>query len=325
MTPSSTFAPHQPSPLARAISPCKDPRTPPCTPWNTAKLWDEYERRAVANAKRRDNRCSDTSYDSNSSSRIPAQRRNKSSVASPQFDFGFQTAIHPARRLDPATSTTVAICKTCKRSIPSVSGICERCKKTIVLSANPGELTPPLAHSRRNFASHSRSQSSTRPPSLSTITTPPQQTNTNYVYTRHTSATPSELSTLHPYVSNASTPATAPSSVCRASYNLQNTMSAWDWDSDDDGEERAGLVGYWKGKMWRGSRVSLAERDKSASASGSGRASFTDRNKGASISGSGSVGGRRESNSDQREPGKNEGKKKRGFVRVISCGCADEE
>ncbi|KAF2476528.1 uncharacterized protein BDR25DRAFT_66958 [Lindgomyces ingoldianus] len=450
MTSNCTFVPHPSSPLARTASPFKHPRTPPCTPRNTAKLWDEYEKRAVENARRRETTFSNTllrapesqllssgtvldiirSSDPHPSPRIPAPSPNPSATASPQFDFGFQMAPQQTRHSDPTSSTTVAICKICKKSILPTSGICERCKKTIILPSQSGESTPPLSPSRRNFgstnlsklhkestsgnttpkfsspkcrsahpslshlselpirlssllpppttatttatmttdttisalrpqreckpsmadphepflrlqiarkpipgppatvipippsgmlpsspttppsSSHSKSSHShpqTRPPSLANITTPPQYATYSYSYSRHASATPSELSTLYPYISNsnsASTTITTPS-VCRASYTLQNTMSAWDWDSDDDEEEKAGLVGYWRAKKWRGSRGSLADR---------------------SGSGGGGLRERERSDSSAKEDGKAEGKKKkRGFVRVISCGCGDRE
>lgn len=93
-----------------------------------------------------------------------------------------------------------------------------------------------------------------------------------------------------PYMSNATA---SPPSVSRASYNLQNQMSAWDWDSDDE-EEKAGLVRYWRGRKWRGSRGSLGGT--------SGRDSVA-----------------------KEESAKEESKRKRrGFVRVISCGCVED-
>ncbi|KAF2254808.1 hypothetical protein BU26DRAFT_514651 [Trematosphaeria pertusa] len=409
MSSATAFDPPQSSPLARTTSPFKDTRPSPCPPAETAKLWDEYEKRAVDNARRRETTCPSSpsvasqsgrfssttvldiikSYDPLSSPRIPCP--SPSIGASPHFDFGFTK-----QTFDSAASTTVAICKTCKRSITSLSGICEKCKKTIIFPSTAGETTPPLSPAARNFAStdlpqlhkncssgtttpsssppkrkarrqpsstqlidppirlsslrpppplqdtprssteaprprkasltpdlsepfarlqlsrkplplppaaypatppstshshHSSSAPRTRPSSLANITTPPPSTN----YSRHNSATPSELSTLYPYISSSST-TTSPPSVCRASYRLQNTTSAWDdWDSEDE-EEKAGLVGYWRARKWRGSR--------------------------------GSLGGQSAAKVERRESGgaKEEGgrKRPRGFVRVISCGCSED-
>ncbi|KAF2440368.1 hypothetical protein P171DRAFT_489085, partial [Karstenula rhodostoma CBS 690.94] len=153
-----TFTPQHSSPLARTISPFKDPRPPPCTPGNTAQIWDEYERHAVENAKRRDTTPNPArrqtqashlssgavydvikSHDPHSSPRAPSIK------GSPQLNFGF-----PTRQL-PAKPTTVAICKTCKGPIRSTLGICEACKKTIVLSSPPGQATPPLTPTTNAF------------------------------------------------------------------------------------------------------------------------------------------------------------------------------
>ncbi|KAJ4286660.1 hypothetical protein N0V90_012912 [Kalmusia sp. IMI 367209] len=296
--------------------------------------------------------------------------------------------------LEKAESTTVATCKTCRKPIQSTLGICEGCKKTVVLSSLPGKDTPTLAAVPRNFGStdllklaknsstantpgastspkrnsglssaqlidppmrisslrppppqqciaqsptdapHSRKASLTdakesllrlqiarkpvppppahptspttppstshsyssttkaRPSSLANITTPPSTA--KYRYARHTSATPSELSTMFPYIASSTT--TSPPSVCRASYQLQNTISAWE-DSDSEDEEKVGLVGYWKARKWRGSRGSLgghssqARRDSAGNDDDEGRARFSG------------------------------GRKVRSFVRVISCGC----
>jgi len=90
--------------------------------------------------------------------------------------------------------------------------------------------------------------------------------------------------------------------VSRASYQLHNATSAWDdWDSEDE-EEKIGLVGYWKGRKWRGSRGSLGAQ------------------------GSTSTGTRRDSAGKEAGGGAKAeaGRKRRGFVRVISCGCSDK-
>lgn len=400
MSPPS-FIPYQSSPLALEQSPFRNQQSPsPSVPRHTAKIWDEYERRAIDNAKTRD-----TTYSTNTVSAPPSQSqrlsngtvfdiiRSYDSPASPapsaRFDFDFATPTTHRKASRPTSSSTVAICKTCRGSINYASGVCEKCMKSIILPPS-GESTPPLSPSRRNFATtnlpklhkestsgtstptsvspkrrpqrdsathlveaeppirlsslrpppsleqpHRGSTETTRsrkssltdpnepflrlqitrkplprtspstpstPPSASSqahnaharayshahITTPPQYTH----YPRHASATPSELSTLYPYISNSTA---SPPSVCRASYSLQNTTSAWDdWDSDE--EDKAGLVGYWRGKKWRGSRGSL-----------------------------GTAGARRDS-AGKDDEGKEEGRRKRrGFVRVLSCGCGEKE
>jgi hypothetical protein len=187
------FAPHQPSPLARTTSPFKDPRTPPCTPRTpTAKLWDEYERRAMENARRRETTCGSSlqspqlqrfssgavfdiikKYDPHSSQyspRISGISPTTSATESPNFEFGFPGSARHRGRADSVYSTTVAICKTCKEAISSSSGICEKCMKTIVISSTSGESTPPLGPACRNFAStdlpklHKESTSGTTTP-----------------------------------------------------------------------------------------------------------------------------------------------------------------
>ncbi|KAF2022098.1 hypothetical protein BU24DRAFT_488386 [Aaosphaeria arxii CBS 175.79] len=418
----TAFTPYQSSPLARTTSPFKDPRTPPQTPSQTAKLWDEYERRAVEIAKRRETACATRSARTGSSPQrlssgiiLDVTEKHEpipstgiavpSPVLSPpihsNFDFDFHTPTYRKPNTD-TPPATVAICKTCRQSITTASGFCEQCKRTIVLSPplQTGETTPPLSPACRNFAStdlsklerisaqepttpnstspkrrtrktscsqtadhpirlsslrpppkqsldethprvrkasltdpneafirlhisrkplpsqpsspttpttppptaHSHHTSGshprTRPSSLANITTPPQYAS----YPRHNSVSPSELSTLYPYVSMATATTTSPS-LHRTSYSLQNTTSAWD-DSDSEGEEeKAGLVGYWRSRKWRGSRGSIGTQDTSR-----GRRTSD-----------GTEEGRKESS--VREEGK---RKKRGaFVRVISCGCND--
>jgi hypothetical protein len=396
--PSPSFIPHQPSPLALGHSHFRNPQSAsPSIPRHTAKIWDEYERRAIDDAKRREttggtNQISGPQSQSQRFSNgtvfdiIRSYDSSASPAASPRFEFDFATSTTHRKASRPRSSSTVAICKTCKGTIDYASDVCEKCIKSIVLPSS-GESTPPLSPSRRNFATtnlprlhkestsgpstpvssspqrrsqrnsatqlleppirlaslrpppsleahrsstettRSRKSSLTdpnepflrlqitrkplprtsnptpatppsassqasnprrRPSSLAPITTPPQYTH----YSRHASATPSELSTLYPYISNSTT---SPPSVCRASYSLQNTTSAWDdWDSDE--EDKAGLVGYWRGKKWRGSRSSLA-----------------------------GPGARRDS-AGKDDEAKEEGKRKRrGFVRAISCGCGEKE
>ncbi|OAL56837.1 hypothetical protein IQ07DRAFT_19835 [Pyrenochaeta sp. DS3sAY3a] len=147
-----TFAPHQPSPLARALSPLKDPPPPPpSTPTKTAKLWDEYEKRAVENARRRETTmqapCPQRSSGPHVVQGYQAQPAAAMTVTRSSLDF-------KSRRKHMATpSTTVAICKTCQQPITYSNGICERCMKRIILLPATGETTPPLSPSARNFAS----------------------------------------------------------------------------------------------------------------------------------------------------------------------------
>jgi hypothetical protein len=140
------FVPHQSSPLARTTSPFKDP--PPSTPAKTAKLWDEYERRAVEKARKRDRTTQASHPQRSSASDIgKGSKSNDGSTTRTSFDFKF-------KRMHVATpSTTVAICKTCQQPITYNSGVCERCTRTIILPSPSGETTPPLSPSARNFAS----------------------------------------------------------------------------------------------------------------------------------------------------------------------------
>jgi hypothetical protein len=140
------FAPHQPSPLARTTSPFKDPRTPPSTPGKTAILWDEYEKRAVENARRRECHSQILSPHRSSASDLPRTSATVIASARSSFDFKFRS------RVTTSPSKTVAICKTCQQPITYASGFCEPCKKTIILPTS-GESTPPLSPSARNFAS----------------------------------------------------------------------------------------------------------------------------------------------------------------------------
>lgn len=414
------FTPQHSSPLARTTSPFKDPRPPPCTPGKTAKLWDEYEARAVENARKRDRK----SHPQRSST--PTGRKGSEMATPPKvtaarssFDFKFR------RGHTVTPSATVSICKTCKQPVTYSSGICERCKQTIVLTSSTSETTPSLSPSARNFASTnlqqlhnssleeismpisasptrrsfcplptklldppvrldslrpppsldatleparsrkvsltdpndtilrlqitqqhayenrshshpatptfapatppstSHSQSSTRPSSLTNMSQLPTST---YPYTRNDSATPSELSSMFPYISSV---AASPPSLCRSSYTVQNTMSAWDdWDSDDECEKMrlVGWMGRRKAKRKSGEKESKGSmdsfnsepettKDRRSKQSREDERLEQARLETAEIarasriaSESKSVGRRRPS----------------GFVRVISCGCSQE-
>lgn len=136
----------QPSGFVRKASPFKDPRPAPCTPAKTARAWDEYEKQARQNARRRDRASQASQPQRNSaSSDVGKGSRSSSSTARSSYDFKF-------RNVSLATSA-VATCKNCKQPITYTSGICERCKKTIILPSAAGESTPPLSPSARNFAS----------------------------------------------------------------------------------------------------------------------------------------------------------------------------
>jgi hypothetical protein len=146
-TSTMTFAPHQPSPLARTTSPFQDPRTPPTTPGKTAKLWDEYEKRAVENARRREGNSQGSHTQRSSASDLSRNSATVIASARSSFDFKFRS------RATASSTSTVAICKSCKQPIAYASGICEPCKKTIILPPTSGESTPPLSPASRNFAS----------------------------------------------------------------------------------------------------------------------------------------------------------------------------
>ncbi|KAF1933948.1 uncharacterized protein M421DRAFT_414996 [Didymella exigua CBS 183.55] len=160
----------RPSPLSRKLSPFKDPRPAPCTPAKTAKAWDEYEKQARQNARRRDRASQSSQPQRNSaSSDVGKGSRSSSSTARSSYDFKFRNA--PI-----VTSKAVATCKSCKRPITYSSGVCGRCTKTIILPSPTGESTPPLTPAARNFASTdlhllekatSQEDPTLRPPSLS--------------------------------------------------------------------------------------------------------------------------------------------------------------
>ncbi|KAH9863280.1 hypothetical protein IAQ61_009557 [Plenodomus lingam] len=162
-TTTAMFAPHQSSPLARTTSPFRDPRPPPCTPAKTAKLWDEYEKRAVENAKKRDR----SSKESQSQRSLASEsggldtKVTLPTTARSSFDFKF-------RRGHVATpSTTVSTCKTCRQAITYASGICERCQRTIIIASPSGEITPPTSPTACTFSSTDEHQS--RKPSMEGI------------------------------------------------------------------------------------------------------------------------------------------------------------
>ncbi|OSS46058.1 hypothetical protein B5807_08235 [Epicoccum nigrum] len=134
------------STLSRKASPFKDPRPAPCTPAKTAKAWDEYERQARQNARRRDRASQGPRTQRNSASSGTGKgSRSSASTSRSSYDFKF-------RNVTITTSTAVATCKNCKEAITYTSGICERCTKTIILPSYPGESTPPLSPTARNFA-----------------------------------------------------------------------------------------------------------------------------------------------------------------------------
>ncbi|KAL6712495.1 hypothetical protein ACN47E_000372 [Coniothyrium glycines] len=410
-----TFAPHQPSPLARTTSPFKDPRPAPCTPAKTAKLWDLYERRAVENAKQRD--MSKTSKRPQRSSagdvRKSVESTRSTTGTRSSFDFKFKRS-HTA-----TPSTTVAICKSCKQPITYASGICERCKRTIILQTANGETTPPLSPSSRNLAvadlqqlhaslseiakptatspkrrsfcplpaqlveppirlsslqpppppttssdsARSRKASLTDPnepflrlqithqhasyppttrsashPSTPTATmtplTPPSTSHSRSStrpsslattapflapFLRNNSTTPSDFSThTSPYTTTTSTStSTGPPSLCRSSYALHNTTSAWDdWDSADE-EEKTSLVGWMGGrKKARKGVSSLDSLERRGSPRTESRAARKSRDADEELGGGKGSRGSAEGTQTQRRP--------RGFVRAISCGCTQE-
>ncbi|KZM19666.1 uncharacterized protein EKO05_0004380 [Ascochyta rabiei] len=429
-------------PLSRKTSPFKDPRPPPCTPAKTAKAWDEYEKQARQNARRRDRASQSSQIQRNSaSSDVGKGSKSSSSTARSSYDFKFRKVLIPA-------STEVATCKSCKQSITYTSGVCDRCKKIIILPSTTGESTPPLSPAARNFAStdlhllekktsleeaSSRSPSSkhrgcppaleltnppirldslrpppttqdlmeanrsrkasltdpnepflrlqyahqyaphacsipttptypptsppstipsrvsTRPSSFAQMTSPLIQNAIIPSYTRHNSATPSELSQLRHYTS-VSMAATSPPSLHRVSNTLQNTTSAWD-DWDSDGEERVRLVGYWKrcgkdktapassakGKEKEHEReradskvsVSSSEERRSHEKLDKKKSSFdrrSEKKQSKECSRSQSRMGKHDeakasSASTEREEYKKHKKRPSGFIRAISCGC----
>ncbi|PSN63240.1 hypothetical protein BS50DRAFT_637759 [Corynespora cassiicola Philippines] len=251
------FAPHQSSPLARTTSPFKDARAPPSTPRDTAKIWDEYERRAVENARRRETTCTTSSSSLQGSSRRISNGtvmdiiRSYDPHSSPRLLQG-----SPTLGSDPAFPTTVATCKTCKEPITSASGICAKCKKTIVF-ARSSEDGPHHYHQPHP------------PPSLLLRPTTPEQHCTDDASQpkKSTSAPPSpkrkslappiRLSSLHPpdplrprkssltdpndpflRLQTARPPASTSASVC-ISHGRRICVETWHADDDDDDDDNA--------------------------------------------------------------------------------------
>ncbi|EAT91716.2 hypothetical protein SNOG_00221 [Parastagonospora nodorum SN15] len=281
-----TFAPHQPSPLSRTPSLFKDPRTPPTTPGKTAKIWDEYEKQAVENARRREGQSRGSQPQRASASDIPRSSATVIASARSSFDFKFKS------RLSASSSSTVAICKSCKQPITYASGICELCKKSVVLSPS-GEATPPLSPLSRKL-----------PSGITNISA--NDTTIHIAFPRLNSATPSELSSLYPHTSRITSVGTG--------YGLQHATSAWDdWDSDGEGE-KAGLVGLMKsiGKTKKKERGDSME---SASAS-LHSAREEERKKSRDTA-------RHSEESEVKEVKKK--KRPSGFVRAISCGACRED
>ncbi|KAI8937849.1 hypothetical protein NX059_005538 [Plenodomus lindquistii] len=171
------------------------------------------------------------------------------------------------------------------------------------------------------------SRASTRPSSLANIASLPASA---YPYTRNNSATPSDLSALFPY---ASTITASPPSVCRSSYALQNTTSAWDdWDSDSEGE-KVRLVGWIGRRKAKGKSADKESKGSIDSFGSEGVGSVRDTKSSESkdedkldrvrLETAESARASRLSRDSQRQ--EQSMKKKRrpsGFVRVISCGCS---
>ncbi|KAF9699014.1 hypothetical protein EKO04_002896 [Ascochyta lentis] len=191
------------------------------------------------------------------------------------------------------------------------------------------------------------SRVSTRPSSFAQMASPLTQNAAIPSYTRHNSATPSELSQLHHYTSVSMVP-TSPPSLHRVSNALQNTTSAWD-DWDSDGEEKVRLVGYWKrsckDKTAPTSSVKGKEKEReradskvSVSSSEERRSHEKHDKKKSSLDRKSEKKQSKESSrsqsrmsrhdeakassaSTEREAYKKHKKRPSGFIRAISCGC----
>lgn len=165
-------------------------------------------------------------------------------------------------------------------------------------------------------------------------------------YTRHNSATPSEISQLHHYTSISTAP-TSPPSLHRVSNALQNTTSAWD-DWDSDGEEKVRLVAPWKRSGRDKTTPALSkgkekERERadskvSVSSSESRRSHEKHDKKKSSLDRKSEKKQSKESarsqsmmskhdeakassDKSEREAYKKHKKRPSGFIRAISCGC----
>ncbi|KAF2275016.1 uncharacterized protein EI97DRAFT_84943 [Westerdykella ornata] len=203
---STSFTPYHSSPLA---SSAEHRASSPSTLRRTAKLWDEYERRAIENAKRRETTCG-TPLQTPSSQRfsngtlvdiIKSYDPTASAASTPKLDFDFPLRNHrhstPSTSV-PTTGVAVAICKACKDPIDSTSGVCEACMKTIIISPSSSPSTPLLSPCSRNFAStdlpklHKESASGSTTPAASS--SPGRKT---YRPTSQLTDPPIRLSSLH--------------------------------------------------------------------------------------------------------------------------------
>ncbi|KAF2747459.1 hypothetical protein M011DRAFT_477107 [Sporormia fimetaria CBS 119925] len=192
----SSFVPSQRSPLASASHIGDRRSASPLTPTRrTARLWDEYERRAVESARRRET--SSTTVTQNTSS----QRLSNGTVFEiiRSYDPGSTTSsprpdldVSPAHRKLSARPRTVAICKSCDEAIKSSTGVCEQCMKTIILPPS-GESTPLLSTSCRNFGStdlpklHRQTASGSSTPTSSSFNQRAQRLSSTDFVTRLTS------------------------------------------------------------------------------------------------------------------------------------------
>jgi hypothetical protein len=130
------FAQQPSSPVTRTISPFKHPRPPPSMPGQTANVWNKYERRAVENVRRREGCLQSLQSQRCSASTIPRTSTATTASAQPSFDFKFRG------RQKASSSTASTFCKTCQQLITYTSGICEPCKKTIIMSSSTGATAP---------------------------------------------------------------------------------------------------------------------------------------------------------------------------------------
>ncbi|KAF2132420.1 hypothetical protein P153DRAFT_275721, partial [Dothidotthia symphoricarpi CBS 119687] len=148
----ATVAPQTSLPQSPPASPFKNLRAAPCTQKKTAKLWDQYEKEAVENARRRE-----TTHGAPTSQRYFASDIRNDHFKSPSltiatsakisFDFNFADAA-----ISPPPLRTVAKCRSCRQPTMYASSDCERCNTTMTRSPPTGVITPPLSPSSRNFA-----------------------------------------------------------------------------------------------------------------------------------------------------------------------------